>query len=96
MTIFARPVALTFAAFALGSFGPAPQTTANDQWLAYLDPTTRLAGICSGGEAGTSMRAKLMIAAAVVQGAAPPDQVPSVIAKDHPVIATLPLQVHGE
>lgn len=72
MTIFARPVALTFAAFALGSFGPAPQTTANDQWLAYLDPTTRLAGICSGGEAGTSMRAKLMIAAAVVQGAAPP------------------------
>jgi tetratricopeptide (TPR) repeat protein len=72
MTTPARPVAYVLAALTLGSMNPANEPKFSAALLDYLDPTTRLASLC-GGENGTgSMRAKLMIAAAVVQGADKP------------------------
>lgn len=68
----ARPVALAFAALALGSVSPAKQTSFNAETLAAVDPTTRLASLCSGKEGPGSMRARLMVAAAAVQGAPAP------------------------
>jgi tetratricopeptide (TPR) repeat protein len=72
MTTLARPVALTLAALALGSFSPAFEPRYDAQLLAYLDPTTRLASLCGGESDSGSMRAKLLVAAAVVQGAERP------------------------
>ena len=68
----ARPVALVFAALTLGSMTPANEPKYSAELLAYLDPTARLASLCGGENGQGSMRARLMIAAAVVQGADAP------------------------
>ena len=66
MTKFARPVALVLAAAVLGSQSPAQEPRYSAQLLDYLDPTKRLASLCGGENGAGSMRAKLMVAAAVV------------------------------
>ena len=70
--IQARPVAYVLAALTLGSMNPATQSKYSAELLNYLDPTTRLASLCGGENGAGSMRAKLMIAAAVVQSADAP------------------------
>jgi tetratricopeptide (TPR) repeat protein len=72
MMIQARPVAYVLAALTLGSMNPATQPKYSAELLNYLDPTTRLASLCGGENGSGSMRAKLMIAAAVVQSAEAP------------------------
>jgi len=66
METVARPVALILAAGALMSISPAPQERYSAEMLALLDPTSRVASLC-GGRGQGSMRAKLTMAAAVLQ-----------------------------
>ncbi|QIK96935.1 hypothetical protein G7076_11320 [Sphingomonas sp. HDW15A] len=72
MSIQARPVAYVLAALTLGSMSPANEAKYSAEVLNYLDPTTRFASLCGGENGSGSMRARLMIAAAVVQGAEQP------------------------
>jgi tetratricopeptide (TPR) repeat protein len=51
------------------SVTPAPQPRYSAEMLALLDPTAGVTNLCSGQNAGQSMRAKLMMAAAVLQAA---------------------------
>ena len=62
-----RPLALTLAAGMLISVSPAQKPKYSPELLAFLDPTTRVTSLCGGKDGTGSMRAKLMIAAAVVQ-----------------------------
>jgi len=68
----ARPVAYVLAALTLGSMNPATEPNYSAELLNYLDPTTRFASLCGGENGSGSMRAKLMVAAAVVQSADKP------------------------
>ena len=72
MTTLARPVALAFVAVVLGSVSPAQEPRYSALLLDYLDPTKQLASLCGGENGSGSMRAKLMISAAVVQAADKP------------------------
>ena len=67
MTALVRPLAFVLTAGALMSVSPAQEPKYSDAYLAMLDPSARVADLC-GGKAGTGMRAKLMLSAAVVQG----------------------------
>ena len=70
MTDLLRASALALAATTL--MGISPVETYSPQQLALLDPTVRLASLCSGRGGPQSMRARLSLAAAVVQSAALP------------------------
>ena len=72
MVTLARPVAYVLAALTLGSMNPAHEPKYSAELLAYFDPTTRLASLCGGENGSGSMRAKLMVAAAVVQSSDKP------------------------
>ena len=65
MDRFARSIALLFASGTLMSV--TPPATYSAELLAMLDPTARVASLCGGKEAG-SMRANLMLSAAILQG----------------------------
>ena len=65
MDRFTRPIALLFASGTLMSV--TPPATYSAELLAMLDPTARVASLCGGKEAG-SMRANLMLSAAILQG----------------------------
>ena len=67
MTDLLRVSALALAATTLMGVSPVEQYS--PQQLALLDPTTRLASLCSGRGGQQSMRARLALAAAVVQQA---------------------------
>ncbi|GAA4721529.1 tetratricopeptide repeat protein [Sphingomonas lutea] len=70
MTATVRPFAFLFAAGALMSVSPAEEPQFSKSYLAMLDPTGPVMNLCGGKNGG--MRAKLMLSAAVVQGAALP------------------------
>lgn len=70
-----RPLAFVLAAGAAMSVSPATEPEYSADMMALLDPTTRMADLC-GGTGPQSMRAKLMIAAAAVQGADLPGAIP--------------------
>ena len=70
MTDLLRASALALAATTL--MGVTPVQTYSAKQLALLDPTVRLASLCSGQGGPQSMRARLSLAAAVVQSAALP------------------------
>ena len=70
MTDLYRASALALAATTL--MGVSPVETYSPQQLALLDPTVRLASLCSGRGGPQSMRARLSLAAAAVQSAALP------------------------
>ena len=70
-----RPLAFVLVAGAAMSVTPAREPQYSDQLLALLDPTTRVADLCGGAGPG-GMRAKMMVAAAAVQGAPLPAAVP--------------------
>src|SRR5687768_13206920 len=63
-----RPLAFVVAAGAVMSVSPAQEPQYSQEMLALLDPSARMMDLC-GGNNGMGMRAKLMIAAAAVQGA---------------------------
>ena len=65
MDRFTRPIALLLASGVLMSVTPPAVYSA--EMLALLDPTAKVTSLCGGKDAG-SMRAKLMLAAAVLQG----------------------------
>jgi tetratricopeptide (TPR) repeat protein len=70
MTGLVRGLALTLIAGTMLSLGPPSKSEYSPELLALLDPTAMASALCGGGKAGgDSMRAKLMIAAAVTQGA---------------------------
>jgi tetratricopeptide (TPR) repeat protein len=71
MNGMARPLAFLLASGALMSVSPAQDPQYSSELLTLLDPTTRVMDLC-GGTDGSGMRAKLMAAAAVVQGAEVP------------------------
>jgi len=70
MTDLLRASALALAATTL--MGVTPVQSYSTEQLALLDPTVRLTSLCSGKGGPQSMRARLSLAAAVVQGAALP------------------------
>jgi hypothetical protein len=70
MTDLYRASALGLAATTL--MGVTPVETYSPQQLALLDPTVRVASLCSGRGGPQSMRARLSLAAAAVQSAALP------------------------
>ena len=70
-----RPLAFVLAAGAVMSVTPAQEPQYSQEMLALLDPSARMMDLC-GGKNGMGMRAKLMIAAAAVQGADLPAAVP--------------------
>jgi hypothetical protein len=70
MTDLLRASALALAATTL--MGVTPLKTYASEQLALLDPTLRMASLCSGKGGAQSMRARLSLAAAAVQGAALP------------------------
>jgi len=59
--------ALTVALAATTLMGISPVKTYSQAQLALLDPSARMAGLCSGRTSGSSMRAMLIAAAAAVQ-----------------------------
>ena len=63
-----RPLAFVLAAGSVMNVTPAQELQYSDEMLALLDPSARMMDLC-GGANGTGMRAKLMVAAAAVQGA---------------------------
>ena len=67
MTSMFRPLAFVLAAGTLMSVSPAQEPDYPPELLAHLDPTARVANLCGGSGSRGSMRAKLMMAAAVVQ-----------------------------
>src|SRR5688500_8489102 len=69
MDRFSRSIALLFASGTLMSVTPPVSYSA--ELLAMLDPTVRVASLCGGKDAG-SMRANLMLSAAVLQGVETP------------------------
>lgn len=63
-----RPLTLVLASSAVMSVSPAPaQPEFSPELLALLDPTASVTNLCGADKGGGSMRAKLAIAAAVVQ-----------------------------
>ena len=63
-----RPLTLVIATSAIMSVSPAPaQPEFSPELLAALDPTAAVTSLCGGKDGGQAMRAKLAIAAAVVQ-----------------------------
>ena len=72
MNALARPLALAAAAFGLASISPPTQAELSPELMAYLDPATRLASLCGGKGGAGSMRAKLMVSAAIVASAEAP------------------------
>ena len=71
MTDLLRASALALAATTL--MGVTPVETYSAEQLALLDPSVRMASLCSGRGGPQSMRARLSLAAAVVQSAALPN-----------------------
>jgi len=69
MERLARPTALALAAGALMSISPAPQTHYSAAMLALLDPTAAVTPLCGGKDSAGSMRARLMMSAAVLEAA---------------------------
>ena len=67
MTPMFRPLAFVLAAGTLMSVSPAQEPDYPPELLAHLDPSTRVSNLCGSGDSRGSMRAKLMLAAAVVQ-----------------------------
>ena len=63
-----RPMAFVLASAAAMSVTPAQEPQYSEELLTLLDPSARVMDLCGGSGPG-SMRAKLMIAAAAVQGA---------------------------
>ena len=70
-----RPLAFVLASAAAMSVTPAQEPQYSDELLTLLDPTARVMDLCGGSGPG-GMRAKMMIAAAAVQGADLPGAVP--------------------
>ncbi|HVM21741.1 MAG TPA: tetratricopeptide repeat protein [Sphingomicrobium sp.] len=70
-----QPLAFVLAASALMSVTPAQEPQYSDAQLALLDPTLGVRDLC-GGSGSQSMRTKLMISAAAVQGADLPASAP--------------------
>ena len=68
MTGLVRGLALTLVGGALLSVGPPSKSEYSPELLALLDPTAMASALCGGKAGGDSMRAKLMVAAAVTQG----------------------------
>jgi tetratricopeptide (TPR) repeat protein len=64
-----RPLALAAAAFTLASVSPAEERNFSPELLAHLDPSARAADLCGGKDGAATMRARLMVSAAVVQAA---------------------------
>ena len=75
MHLVMRPLAFVLAAGAVMSVTPAQEPQYSAEMLALLDPSARMMDLC-GGKDGMGMRAKLMVAAAAVQGAELPAAVP--------------------
>src|SRR5215208_6607364 len=68
MNRIARSLALVLATGTLMSVSPAPaQPEFSSELLALLDPTAAVTNLCGGENGSGSMRAKLAVAAAVVQ-----------------------------
>ena len=63
-----RPMAFVLASAAAMSVTPAQEPQYSNELLTLLDPSARVMDLCGGSGPG-SMRAKLMVAAAAVQGA---------------------------
>ena len=64
-----RPLVFVVSAGALMSVSPATEPEYSAEMLAMLDPVKQVASLCGGKSGSGAMRAKLMVAAAVTQGA---------------------------
>jgi tetratricopeptide (TPR) repeat protein len=75
MERIARPVGLLLAAGALMSVSPPSQPTYSAELLAMLSPSAMASSLCGGGgsDGAKSMRAALMVSAAVLQAAGTPE-----------------------